>query len=410
MSEPPTETLLTDCRVLDCAGELGALCGRILGDLGADVIKIEPPGGDPARHLGPFVDGIAHPDRSLRFWAANANKRSAVLDLDTRDGAERLRGLAAGAHIVVDSEAPGVMARRGLDHAALAERNPGIITVSITPFGEDGPRSGWRGPDLVLAATSGQVHLNGDEDRPPVRISIPQAAPQAGAQAAMTALIARHRWRRTGRGQHIDVSVQECLTNTLLTITQAWDLTGRLYRRGARTGWGPILQRTIWSCRDGFVAWKWFVGKQRGRRNDAMVRWMRDRGFGEGLAGEDWEGHDLMQLTQEMVDRWEEAFAPFFAAHTTDELYRGAIERRIMLCPVSTPAAIRGNEQLAFRRFFRPVRHPELQRDVEYPGPFAQMSAGEPAVRRRPPLLGEHTDEVLAELAADGASGVARRS
>ena len=129
MSEPVTEALLTDCRVLDCAGELGALCGRILGDLGADVIKIEPPGGDPARHLGPFVDGVAHPDRSLRFWAANANKRSAVLDLDTTDGAELLRRLAERAHMVVDCEAPGVMARRGLDHAALAGRNPGIITV-----------------------------------------------------------------------------------------------------------------------------------------------------------------------------------------------------------------------------------------------------------------------------------------
>jgi crotonobetainyl-CoA:carnitine CoA-transferase CaiB-like acyl-CoA transferase len=392
------ETLLEDCRVLDCAGELGALCGRILGDLGADVIKVEPPGGEATRHLGPFVDGIQHPDRSLRFWAANANKRGIVLDLDAAEDRDRLLGLAEDAHIVVDSEPPGVMARRGLDHESLARHNPGIITVSITPFGAAGPRAQWRGPDLVLAATSGQVHLNGDEDRPPVRISVPQSPPQAGAQAAVAALIARHSWRRTGRGQHIDVSAQECLVDTLLTITQAWDLTHRLYRRGARTGWGPILQRTIWPCGDGYVAWKWFVGKQRGRRNDAVVAWMRERGFGEELATEDWEGYDLMQLTQDRVDRWEASFAPFFAAHSVDELYQGAMERRIMLCPVSTPAAIRANGQLAFREFFRGVDHPELGREIEYPGPFVRASAGEPRIRRRPPLLGEHTAEVLGEL------------
>src|SRR5258708_2142164 len=173
------ETLLEDCRVLDCAGELGALCGRILGDLGADVIKVEPPGGEATRQLGPFVDGIRHPDRSLRFWAANANKRGIVLDLDAPEDRDRLLALAEDAHIVVDSEPPGEMARRGLDHESLARHNPGIITVSITPFGAEGPRAQWRGPDLVLAATSGQVHPNGDEDGPPVPIAVRQPPPRA---------------------------------------------------------------------------------------------------------------------------------------------------------------------------------------------------------------------------------------
>jgi len=395
-----TDTLLTECRVLDCAGELGALCGRILGDLGADVVKVEPPGGDPARLLPPFVDGVPHADRSLRFWAFNQNKRSCVLDLDTEVGRDSFLRLVETAHIVVETESPGTMAGRGLGHEACAGRNPGIITVSITPFGQDGPRAHWRGPDLVLAATGGHVHLSGDEDRPPVRITMPQAAPQAGAQAAMAAMIARHHWRRTGEGQWIDISAQECLVDTLLTITQAWDLTGQLYRRSARTGWGPIVQRTIWPCRDGFVAWKWFVGKQRGRRNEALVEWMRTEGLGEELAGVDWEGYNLMELTQDLADRWEEAFAPFFAAHTKAELYAGALERRLMLCPVSTPADIRANEQLAARQFFEKVWHVELEREVEYCGPFAKMSAGEPQIRRRPPLLGEHTEEVLADVSA----------
>lgn len=404
MTSPPLvgrsgdDTLLGRCRVLDCAGELGALCGRILGDLGADVVKVEPPGGDPARRLPPFVDGIPHLDRSLRFWAFNQNKRSVVLDLDTPPGREALLRLVETAHVLVETETPGVMAARGLDYAACASVNPGLIYVSVTPFGQDGPRAHWRGPDLVLAATGGHVHLSGDEDRPPVRITVPQAAPQAGAQAAMAALIARHYWRRTGRGQYVDVSAQECLVDTLLTITQAWDLTGRLYRRSARTGWGPIRQRTIWPCRDGFVAWKWFVGKQRGRRNHPLVAWMRAEGFGAELAEVDWEAYNLMDLTQELADRWEAAFAPFFLAHTKDELYRGALERRLMLCPVSTPADIRANEQLAARKFFTRIFDAEIEREVEWCGPFARMTAGQPRMRRRPPKLGEHTAEVLAEI------------
>ena len=177
--------------------------------LGADVVKVEPPGGDPARQLPPFADGVPHGDRSLRFWAFNQNKRSCVLDLDSVDGRDTFLRLVDSAHIIVETEAPGVMAARGIGHGDCAARNPGVITVSVTPFGQDGPRALWRGPDLVLAATGGHVHLSGDEDRPPVRITVPQAAPQAGAQAAMAALIARHHWRRTGIGQNIDVSAQE---------------------------------------------------------------------------------------------------------------------------------------------------------------------------------------------------------
>src|SRR5689334_10527279 len=120
MPELVAETLLDDCRVLDCTGELGALCGRILRDLGADVVKVEPPGGDPARSLPPFVDGVPHPDRSLRFWAFNQNKRSCILDLDSAAGRERFLRLCARTHIVVDSEPPGTMVARGRGHAQLA--------------------------------------------------------------------------------------------------------------------------------------------------------------------------------------------------------------------------------------------------------------------------------------------------
>jgi len=125
---------------------------------------------------------------------------------------------------------------------------------------------------------------------------------------------------------------------------------------------------------------------------------MRSEGFGDDLAGVDWESYNLMELTQDLADRWESEFTPFFAAHTKDELYAGAIERRLMLCPVSTPTDIRANEQLAAREFFSRVWHAELEREVEYCGPFARMSAGEPRIHRRPPLLGEHTDEVLADI------------
>src|SRR5215216_5033435 len=193
--------MLSPYRVLDLTTERGLLCGQILGDLGADVIKVEPLGGSPARRLGPFYQDQPHPDRSLYWWAYNRNKRSITLAIDTSEGQAILRRLVGKAHFFIESDNPGSLAKRGLGYADLAALNPALVYVSITPFGQDGPKANYAESDLIILAAGGPLILTGDEDRAPVRVSVPQAYLHASGQAAVAALIAHHERQRSGQGQ-----------------------------------------------------------------------------------------------------------------------------------------------------------------------------------------------------------------
>src|SRR4029450_5891695 len=204
--------MLSPYRVLDLTTHRGLLCGQILGDLGADVIHVEPPGGAPARRLGPFAGDVPHPDRSLFWWAQTRNQRSITLDLDATQGRDILRQLVRRAHFVLESDEPGAMAARGLGPDELRAVNPSLVSVSITPFGQDGPKAHWASSDLVLLAAGGPLYLTGDDDRPPVRLPVPQAGFHAAADAAVGGVIGHHARRRTGRGQHVDVSAQQSVT------------------------------------------------------------------------------------------------------------------------------------------------------------------------------------------------------
>jgi crotonobetainyl-CoA:carnitine CoA-transferase CaiB-like acyl-CoA transferase len=203
--------MLSPYRVLDLTTRRGLLCGQILGDLGADVIHIEPPGGAEARRIGPFAGDIEHPDRSLFWWAQTRNERAVTLDLESAEGRDVLRRLVAGAHFLIESDDAGAMAARDLGPEHLLALNPALVHVSITPFGEDGPKAHWAEADLVLLAAGGPLFLTGDEDRPPVRLPVPQAWFHAAAEAAVGAMIAHHERQRSGRGQHVDVSAQQAV-------------------------------------------------------------------------------------------------------------------------------------------------------------------------------------------------------
>ncbi len=203
--------MLSPYRVLDLSTERGVLCGQILGDLGADVIKIEPPGGSPARRLGPFYRDTPNPNGSVFWWAYNRNKRSITLDITSSDGQAILRRLVARAHFLIESDTPGTLAAYGLGYDDLAALNPALVYVSITPFGQDGPKAHYADSDLIILAAGGPLVLTGDDDRPPVRVSVPQAYLHASAEAAVAALIAHHERQRSGRGQHVDVSAQQAV-------------------------------------------------------------------------------------------------------------------------------------------------------------------------------------------------------
>jgi crotonobetainyl-CoA:carnitine CoA-transferase CaiB-like acyl-CoA transferase len=218
--------------------ERGLLCGQILGDLGADVIKIEPPSGSPARRLGPFYQDQPHPDRSLYWWAYNRNKRGITLNIEMKGGQTILRHLAARAHFLIESDNPGVLAKYGLGYADLAAVNPALVYVSITPFGQDGPKASYADSDLIILAAGGPLVLTGDDDRPPVRVSVPQGYLHASGQAAAAALIAHHERQRSGQGQHVDVSAQQAAAQATQSSLLAPPLGERDFVRmagGAKT-------------------------------------------------------------------------------------------------------------------------------------------------------------------------------
>ncbi len=234
--------MLSRYRVIDMADDRGIFCGRVLGDLGADVIKVEPPWGDPARRQGPFFQDDPGPENSL-FWQAYAcNKRGVTLDIEQEAGRELLLKAVGAADFFIESFRPGYLAGLGLGYEELHRANPRLIYVSITPFGQNGPYSGLAATDLTGAAMGGFMHLTGDADRPPLRVSIPQFWLLGGAAGAAAAMIAFQQRVQTGRGQHVDVSCQQAMAGRWLTRPSfgtwrgsCWSAAGRSVRLvGAR--------------------------------------------------------------------------------------------------------------------------------------------------------------------------------
>jgi crotonobetainyl-CoA:carnitine CoA-transferase CaiB-like acyl-CoA transferase len=392
--------MLSPYRVLDLTTERGLLCGQILGDLGADVVKVEPPGGSAARRLAPFAGGEPHPDRSLTWWAFNRNKRGITLDLDTDDGRALMRRLAARADFLIESDAPGAHAVRGLGYEALAAANPALVYVSISPFGQDGPKAGYADTDLVMMAAGGPLLLAGDEDRPPVRVSVPQAYLHAAAEAAVAALIAHHERQRSGRGQHVDVSVQQAVafaTQSTILAAEAGPLAFTRIAGGARLG--PLTGRFVWPARDGHVSITLLFGSSFGKFTRRLMEWVHAEGFCDAATRDkDWIGYfDLLFSGAEPVEEYERVkatLARFTATKTKRELFAAAQARGLLIAPVATTAELVASEQLAARDYWRTVAHPELGRAFLYPGPFARTTAAPIAYRRRPPTVGEHNEEI----------------
>ena len=390
------EGMLSPYRVLDLTDEKGLLCGKLLGDLGADVIKIERPGGDPARNIGPFYHDEVDPEKSLFWFAYNTSKRGITLDIETTDGQEVFKKLVESADFVIESFPPGYMDRLGLDYSSLEKVNPGIIVVSISPFGQTGPYKDYKAPDIVAWAMGGQMYPWGDADRPPVRISHhSQAYLHAAGEAAVGAMMALHHREITGVGQHVDVSIQESVVQVTFLVTASWDMMKMNLQRGAMTAAITINITRMWSCKDGYVIWYYFAGTTVKHLNLPLIKWMDEEGMADDfLKGFDWDTFDFMTATQETIDRLEEPTRKFFMSHTKAELFEGALKHGVILYPVSTTKDILENAQLAARGYWVELEHPELGTTIAYPGAFARTSELPPRVSRRAPLIGEHNREV----------------
>lgn len=381
-------------RILDLTDEKGQLCARILGDLGADVIKLEPPGGDSARRIGPFVEDDPHPEKSLYWFAYNTNKRSITLNLETADGRQLFHRLVETADAVVESFSPGYLPRLGLGYEALAGIQPGLVMLSITPFGQTGPDAGAPASDLILMARGGLLNICGEAGRPPARVRIPQSHTQAAAQGAMALALALRQRDQTGEGQYIDLSMQEAVASSLVSVQQHWDIMQINERRGTKQRRGNVIGSYSWPCADGHIAWCWWVAPGWGYKMYGILEWMTEEGMVADLWDWDWENRSTNELTQEEVDHWEEVFGAFFLKHTKAEIYREALKRRIMLFPTYNAADLARYEQLHDRGYFQTVEHPELGRSIVYPGFFAKTSEHMWALRRPPPTIGEHNREI----------------
>ncbi len=396
MTVRPTDLALSPYRVLDLTGESGWLCGRLLGDLGADVIKIEPPGGDPGRRHGPFYDGQVNSERSLTWFALNFNKRGITLNIQTADGRALFRRLAATADFVIESFPPGCMETLGLGYSSLRSTNPRLVMTSITPFGQTGPYWDYKADDLVALAMGGLMAITGDPDRAPLRVGVPLAYFVGASHAAAGTMIAHYQRQRTGRGKHVDVSVQEAVVDTLQKTSQTWYVEGKVHPRGGRE-YGGRMMRDIHRARDGCVHFQVHWGPGPGKSAQALAEWMRSVGYKADYAERELTRLTDRDVTQEQIDRWQREIEGFFGLFTKRQLYAEALKRRIILFPVDSPEDIEANEQLAARSFFHEVYHPDLRASLRYPGPLGRFSACPTAIYRPAPLIGQHNDEVYGQ-------------
>jgi benzylsuccinate CoA-transferase BbsE subunit len=381
----------------------GFLCGKILADLGAEVIKVEKPGGDPSRDHGPFYHNIRDPEKSLYWFAYNLNKKGITLDIETAEGREIFKKLVGRADFVIESFPPGYLDGLGLGYADLSAVSPRIVMTSITPFGQRGPYRDYQGSDLTLLAMGGLLYITGYQDRPPLRISVPQSWLLAGSSAAASSMIAHYYRARTGEGQHVDVSIQASITWALTNVIAHWELEGiNLSRQGSVLSgrFGKITQRILWPCRDGFVAYVIFggsLGVSMGNRR--LAAWLDEEGIADDFLREfDWEGYDLAVAVQEEQDRLEAYAGKLFLRHTKRELYEEGLKRDIKIFPAYSPKDIMADPQLRSRDFWVRVAHPELDDTLTYPGPFYRTSRGDHGAPSRPPLIGEHNREVYTQI------------
>jgi crotonobetainyl-CoA:carnitine CoA-transferase CaiB-like acyl-CoA transferase len=408
--------LLKGYRMLDLTDEKGALCGKIFADMGADVIKVEPRAGCSTRRIPPFLDDIPSPDRSTYALAYHAGKRSVALDLESVDGRERMTALARSADFLVEAFPLGYLDSIGLGYEALARINPRLIYTSITPFGDKGPGRNYKWADIISWAAGGMMFLMGEEGRPPLQMSLPQAGLHAGAEAAVASLIAHYPREMDGLGQHIVVDMQACVVSTLMNEQAMPLLHGDYLRRtGIFTGAIGGRRKTIFACKDGYISFLIAGGAYLNSTN-AMIAWLKEEG-----AGPDWmlKAGGLKVLTPgafmsataadlSELDLTEEVVESFFKTKSKREIWSQILKRRLFAAPCATVADVAADNQLEDRNYFVDVEQPRLGRKLRLPGAFAKLSATPVGPAGPAPQIGEHNNEIDQTMSIVKSNGGAR--
>ena len=390
---------LTGLRILELSDEKGQFCGKLFGDLGADVIKIEPPDGERNRHVGPFLDDIPHPERSLSFWYYNTSKRGITLNLQTADGRALFRRLAATADVILETFRPGYLASLGLDFDSLRAENPGLILCSLTPFGQTGPWRDYLSSDLLHMAAGGEMASCGYDEA-----DVPNAPPIApgggnawhmGCHYAYMAIMAALVFRTvSGQGQYIDVSIHEACALTTESAVANYVYRGEVLRRqtGRHHAPGPT-PRTQFRAKDG----TYVTALISGGLNPRNVKNLADLMDVYGMAGDlqDPKYQDPAVIAANTAHIIDGLLASFIASVPAEEVYHAAQARGFTWGAVRAPEALLDDAHLHDRNFWKTVEHPEVGRSFVYPGEAAIYNGSPWGISRRAPLIGEHNGEIF---------------
>ncbi len=385
---------LEGIRVLDLTQTLGSYCTKLLADLGADVIKVEPPQGSPGRFHGPFYHNQPGLETSLWWFFFNTNKRGVTLDLDTADGQQLLRRLAATADALVEDSEPGLMAGRGLAYDDVRQLNSRLVYTSITPYGQAGPYAHFKASDLTAQAMGNVMYRIGYPEDPPNSMGAEQAYNQVGTQAAFATLVTLIGRDASGVGQHVDVSMHEAVSIIDWNAVPRFSLEGRVVERGAggdearRPG---VSSRRIWECGQGKVRFQLIQVLGPIKEWNALVAWLGAHGLEDDLHDGRWQDVNtrLAELPhiQACVDR-------LFKACRATQLMEEGQARGLAVMAFGQVQDLFEDPQLVHERFFVQVPHEDLDGPITYPGPPYRLSETPAHVQRRAPHLGEHNGEL----------------
>lgn len=387
-------SLLRDLRVVDLTGHLAEAAGRVFADLGAEVVKVEPPSGCPSRFRGDADDaGVTW---HWRHWGRG--KRSVVLDLESPTGPATLDALLATADVLLESATSDQRARWGIEAADVAARHPALVHVSVTPFGLTGPLADAPATDMTLSASGGFLNNQGDKDRPPIPIGFPETANHGAVQAAADAIVAIYERDRSGGGQHIDTSMQAAVVGTLLwtnsyaVIDKNPRFTADDRARGGNDRGGDVVpgvrNPVVEPCADGHFVVTYVIGAQGNAAFAASMRWAEEEGaLDADLCGREWtnwiEEMASGELSTEDGGRAMAALLAFLKTKTKAELHERSAVEKLLIAPCNDTADLLTDPQLAARGFWHEVD------GLPMPGPFAVMSATPIVYDRGAPGLGD---------------------
>ena len=377
---------LDGLRVLDLTHHVaGPYCTKLLADFGAEVIKIERPSGDPTRRIPPFAHDEPHHERSLLFAYLNTGKKSVTLNLKTPTGKALFRQLLQDAHILVENFAPRVMPSLGIDYQTLAADNPALIMLSVSNFGQTGPYRNYKAADIIHYALGGLMYIFGSAEREPLKHALRQTQFKAGTNAATAALIAWYHRQFTGEGQHIDISIQECVASALRDTTSLYTYAGSTrQRQPAYTGDMP---RSPVAADDGYIVPIHFGG---------AVDWNAVADFIDAPALKD-DAFATPESRFANAQALHEALEAGMARWRKFDLMREAHKRRGHIYGVvHSPAEVLASEQYAARAYFANITHPVIG-DAVYPGAPFIMSETPWQATAPAPLLGEHNKPILCD-------------